>query len=59
MLSDILLFNNEYQLLELRITENWSNFDKFDLLQSDKTFQGNNKLKFFGRDADKEKFSYP
>lgn len=58
MLYDIFLFNNEYQLLELRMKENWNVFDKFVLIQGDKTFQGNKKLKLFGSNYDKKKFSW-
>ena len=57
MTYDIFFFHNELHLLELRIKENWNFFDKFILVQGDKTFQGNNKSKLFETD-DFKKFEY-
>ena len=43
MIIDVFLFNNEIDLLELRLRENWSLFNKFIIIEGNKTFQGKKK----------------
>lgn len=40
MKIDIFNFNNEYELLELRMRENWDFFDKFILIEGDHFYSG-------------------
>ena len=40
MKIDVFLFNDEYELLEIRIKENWDFFDKFVLIEGDRYFNG-------------------
>ena len=40
MKIDAFLYNDEYDLLEIRLKENWDYFDKFILIEGDRYFNG-------------------
>lgn len=58
MIIDVFLFNNEIDLLELRLRENWKLFDKFIIIEGNKTFQGRNKYSLLNTRENKKRFEW-
>jgi beta-1,4-mannosyl-glycoprotein beta-1,4-N-acetylglucosaminyltransferase len=58
MIIDVFLFNNEIDLLELRLRENWKLFDKFIIIEGNKTFQGRNKYSLLNTRVNKKRFEW-
>jgi hypothetical protein len=58
MIIDIFLFNNEIELLELRLRENWDLFDKFIIIEGNRTFQGKEKDSLLDKQIYKKRFEW-
>jgi beta-1,4-mannosyl-glycoprotein beta-1,4-N-acetylglucosaminyltransferase len=53
MIYDCTMFYNEFDLLELRLGMNYPEVDKFIIVESDKTFMGQDKELFFPKNIDR------
>ncbi len=58
MIIDVFLFNNEIDLLELRLRENWDLFDKFIIIEGNRTFQGKEKNSILDKQVNKKRFQW-
>jgi beta-1,4-mannosyl-glycoprotein beta-1,4-N-acetylglucosaminyltransferase len=58
MIIDVFLFNNEIELLELRLRENWDLFDKFIIIEGNRTFQGKEKNSILDKQVNKKRFQW-
>ena len=58
MKIDAFLYNDEYDLLEIRLKENWDYFDKFILIEGDRYFNGKKRESIKNSDFFKKKFEW-